>query len=476
MSKTAIVTGGARGIGRGCALELAARGYDIALVDLLEPEMKRTAGEIEALGRKALTYQADVVSFARAHEVVADVARQWSVVDFLLNDAGASNAKGILEIKEEEFDRTIAVNLKSCFNYIHAIAPIMLKQETGGRIVSMSSLNALSGGVTSAVSKHSYAAAKAGIRAGDIITHLDDEAVQGLTLNQAVEKMRGQVNTKIRLKVMRKGLDKPLEVTIVRDVIRVRSVRSKIEGEDIGYIRISSFNEQTTDGLKKAITDITAQIPPEKLKGYVIDLRNNPGGLLDQAISVSDTFLERGEIVSTRGRDAEETQRFNARAGDLTKGKPLIVLINGGSASASEIVAGALQDQKRATIVGTRSFGKGSVQTIIPLGSGNGALRLTTARYFTPSGKSIQAKGITPDIEVLQEVPEEVKARASTETKGESSLRGHLKAEGDEQAGSQSYVPPETKDDKALNAAFELLRGARTDAAFPPNPKGAVPN
>src|SRR3981081_1104708 len=318
-------------------------------------------------------------------------------------------------------------------------------------------------------------AAKAGIRAGDIITHLDDEAVQGLTLNQAVEKMRGQVNTKIRLKVMRKGLDKPLEVTIVRDVIRVRSVRSKIEGEDVGYIRISSFNEQTTDGLKKAITDITAQIPPEKLKGYVIDLRNNPGGLLDQAISVSDTFLERGEIVSTRGSQAAP-RAFNPRAGDLTRGKPLIVLINGGSASASEIVAGALQDQKRATVVGTRSFGKGSVQNIIPLGSGDGGVRLPTARYFPPSGKSIQAKGITPDIEVLQEVPGEVKARASTETKGESSLRGHLKAEGDEQAGSQSYVPPETKDDRALNAAFELLRGARTDAAFPPNPKGAVPN
>jgi 3-oxoacyl-[acyl-carrier protein] reductase len=163
VSKTAIVTGGARGIGRGCALELANRGYDIALVDLLEPEMRRTAGELEALGRKTLTYKADVSSFARAHEIVADVARQWGVVDFLLNDAGASNAKGILEIKEEEFDRTIAVNLKSCFNYIHAAAPIMLQQELGGRIVSMSSLNALSGGVTSAVSKHSYAAAKAGI-------------------------------------------------------------------------------------------------------------------------------------------------------------------------------------------------------------------------------------------------------------------------------------------------------------------------
>jgi len=317
-------------------------------------------------------------------------------------------------------------------------------------------------------------AAKAGVRAGDIITHLDDEAVQGLTLNQAVEKMRGQVNTKIRLKIMRKGVDKPIEVSITRDVIRVRSVRSRVEGDDIGYIRLTQFNEQTTDGLKKAIADISTQIPAEKLKGYVLDLRNNPGGLLDQAISVSDSFLERGEIVSTRGRDAEETQRFNARAGDLTKGKAVIVLINGGSASASEIVAGALQDHKRATLVGTRSFGKGSVQTIIPLGSGNGALRLTTARYYTPSGKSIQAKGIIPDIEVLQDVPDEVKGR--TETKGESSLRGHLKAEGEEQAGSQSYVPPEAKDDKALKAAMDLLHGVTVNSAFPPNPKAAIPN
>ena len=177
------------------------------------------------------------------------------------------------------------------------------------------------------------------------------------------------------------------------------------EGDDIGYIRITQFNEQTTEGLKKALSDIAAQVPPEKLRGYVIDLRNNPGGLLDQAISVSDAFLDRGEIVSTRGRDPEETQRFNARPGDLTKGKPVIVLINGGSASASEIVAGALQDHKRATVLGTRSFGKGSVQTIIPLGAGNGALRLTTARYYTPAGRSIQAKGIIPDIESLQEVP-----------------------------------------------------------------------
>ena len=316
-------------------------------------------------------------------------------------------------------------------------------------------------------------AAKAGILANDIITKLDDEQVQGLTLNQAVEKMRGPVNTKIRLTIMRKGAEKPIEVTITRDVIRVRSVRSRAE-DDVGYIRISQFNEQSTDGLKKAITDLAGQIPPEKLKGFIIDLRNNPGGLLDQAISISDAFLERGEIVSTRGRNAEETQRFNARPGDLTKGKPVIVLINGGSASASEIVAGALQDHKRATILGTRSFGKGSVQTIIPLGAGNGALRLTTARYFTPSGRSIQAKGISPDIEVLQDVPDEFKARS--DTKGESSLRGHLKAEGDEQGGSQSYIPPEQKDDKALQAALELIRGIRTNAAFPPNPKSGVPN
>jgi len=289
--------------------------------------------------------------------------------------------------------------------------------------------------------------------------------VQGLTLNQAVEKMRGPANTKIKLRIMRKGGDKPIEVTIVRDVIRVRSVRSHSEGEDIGYIRITQFNEQTTDGLKKAIGDLSSQLGSDKVKGFVVDLRNNPGGLLDQAISVSDTFLDKGEIVSTRGRNAEETQRFNARPGDMTKGKPVIVLINGGSASASEIVAGALQDHKRATLVGTRSFGKGSVQTIIPLGSGNGALRLTTARYYTPSGKSIQAKGIVPDIEVLQDVPDELKSR--TDTKGEASLRGHLKNDGDEKTGSQSYVPPDAKDDKALKMADDLLRGVKVNASAP---------
>jgi carboxyl-terminal processing protease len=320
-------------------------------------------------------------------------------------------------------------------------------------------------------------AAKAGILANDIITKLDDEQVQGLTLNQAVEKMRGPVNTKIKLTVMRKGNDKPIELSITRDVIRVRAVRSEVQGDDVGYIRMTQFNEQTTEGLKKAIDDITAKVSDDKLKGYILDLRNNPGGLLDQAISVSDAFLEKGEIVSTRGRNAEETQRFNARPGDLTKHKPVIVLINGGSASASEIVAGALQDHRRVTVVGTRSFGKGSVQTIIPLGSGNGALRLTTARYFTPSGRSIQAKGISPDIEVLQDVPDDIKAKTDTSTKGEASLRGHLKAaEGSEQTGSQSYIPPNQKDDKALAMALDLLRGKQVNSAFPPSAKTPVPN
>jgi carboxyl-terminal processing protease len=314
-------------------------------------------------------------------------------------------------------------------------------------------------------------ASHAGILANDLITMLDDEQVQGLTLNQAVEKMRGPVNTKIKLKIIRKGVDNPIDVTLVRDNIRVRSVRSRVEADDIAYIRITTFNEQTTEGLKKSIADLQNQIGGDKLKGYVIDLRNNPGGLLEEAVTVSDAFLERGEIVSTRGRNPEETQRRTAHPGDLTKGKPVIVLINGGSASASEIVAGALQDHKRATLVGTRSFGKGSVQTIIPLGSGNGALRLTTARYYTPSGRSIQAKGIVPDIEVLQDVPEELKSR--TDTKGEASLRGHLKNDGDEKTGSQSYVPPDAKDDKALKMADDLLHGIRSSATTAAAPAAA---
>jgi carboxyl-terminal processing protease len=318
-------------------------------------------------------------------------------------------------------------------------------------------------------------AAKAGILSGDFISQIDGEQVQGLTLEQAVNKMKGPVETQTKLTILRKGADAPINVSITREIIHVRPVSYRTNGGDIGYIRISSFSEQTGDELKKAIGDIAKQIPSQNVVGYVLDLRNNPGGLLDQAVSVSSEFLARGEVVSTRGRRPEETQRFSAHGGDLTKGKPLVVLINGGSASASEIVAGALHDHKRATLIGTRSFGKGSVQTIIPLGAGHGALALTTARYFTPSGRSIQAQGILPDIEILQDVPDELKGRA--EMKGEASMRGHLSAEGTEQTGSQSYVPPVEKDDKALAAAYNLLRGVTVNAGVPAAAaKTTVPN
>ncbi|MGO4336278.1 S41 family peptidase, partial [Labrys sp. KB_33_2] len=302
-------------------------------------------------------------------------------------------------------------------------------------------------------------ASKAGVLSGDLITAIDGEATQGMTLQQAVDKMRGAVNTPIILKILRnKG--EPVDIKVVRDIIKVQSVKAKKLGDDIGYIRITQFNEQTFDGLKKNIDKLSKEIGPDKLKGFVIDLRNNPGGLLDQAIQVSDAFLERGEIVSTRGRQADDVQRYSARNGDLTGGKPVIVLVNGGSASASEIVAGALQDHKRATILGTRSFGKGSVQTIIPL-QGNGALRLTTARYYTPSGRSIQAKGIEPEIVVQENVPDDLKGK--DQTKGESGLKGHLaNPDADnksEEGGSSAYVPANEKDDTQLNKAIDLLHG-----------------
>jgi carboxyl-terminal processing protease len=313
---------------------------------------------------------------------------------------------------------------------------------------------------------------RAGIKAGDLITHLDDEPIQGLTLDQAVEKMRGRVNTPIKLTVQREGEDKPLEIRVVRDIIKIRSVRQRAE-DDIGYVRITSFNEQTQDGLEDAVSELKEEIG-DNLKGYVIDLRNNPGGLLDVAISVSDAFLEQGEIVSTRGRKSGDTKRQNARPGDVTDGKKIVVLINGGSASASEIVAGALQDHGRATIVGTRSFGKGSVQTIIPIGGDGGAMRLTTARYFTPSGRSIQAKGIEPDRLVEQELPADTDAKRVTI--GESELRGHLQGEGEEQSGSSAYVPSEKEDDRQLAFALNLLRGVEVAADPEPKPEPTTQN
>ena len=321
-------------------------------------------------------------------------------------------------------------------------------------------------------------ASRAGILSGDIISAIDGENVQGLSLNQAVDKMRGAPDTSVTLKILRGSNKDPQDIKVTRAVIQIKSVRERQEGGDIGYIRITQFNEQTFEGVRAAIQKFQNDIPAAKFKGYVLDLRNNPGGLLDQSIDVVNCFLDRGEIVSTRGRNADETMRYNARPGDLSKGKPVVVLINGGSASASEIVAGALQDHKRATILGTRSFGKGSVQTIIPLGQNNGAVRLTTARYYTPSGRSIQAKGIDPDVTVLQDVPDDLKGK--DDTKGEASLRGHLKNGEGEKGGSQAFVPPDAKNDKQLVAAEDILRGVNKAmnnlTAAPASEPAKVPN
>ena len=297
-------------------------------------------------------------------------------------------------------------------------------------------------------------AARAGIMAGDLITHLDGTQVLGLTLSDAVELMRGPVGTDIVLTVRREGVDKPLEFTITRAIIKIRSVRSRVEG-DAAYLRITSFNEQTLSGVQKALKELKSELG-DRMTGVIMDLRNNPGGLLDQAVAVSDAFLDKGEIVSTRGRRHDSTQRFNAKPGDLAEGLPIVVLINGGSASASEIVAGALQDHRRAIILGTKSFGKGSVQTIIPI-SGQGAIRLTTARYFTPSGRSIQAKGIEPDIAVEQARIETIDNGRS---RSEATLRNPLS--GDSESDESDNGPKRSeaaKDDFQLARALDLLRG-----------------
>lgn len=306
---------------------------------------------------------------------------------------------------------------------------------------------------------------RAGVKAGDYITHLDDQPVMGQTLGEAVDKMRGKVGTSIKLTIRRTDTPDPVELTLTRDVIKISAVKHEVVDNDIGYIRITTFNQNTDTSVRKAIEDIKAKAGP-KLQGYVLDLRNNPGGLLDQAIAVSDDFLDKGEIVSTRGRHEEETRRDNATPGDIADGLPIVVLINGGSASASEIVSGALQDHRRAILLGTKSFGKGSVQTVIPL-PGHGAMRLTTARYYTPSGRSIQAKGIEPDILVEQAKIETVENRYTKESDLPGALRNPdvKKAEKAEKPelkpSEEEAIPGKTAKDEdyQLMRAVDLLRG-----------------
>ena len=279
---------------------------------------------------------------------------------------------------------------------------------------------------------------RAGVLAGDFISHIDGEQVMGLTLSEAVEKMRGKVGSKITLTILREGASEPIEKVMNRDVIKIQTTKGHTEG-DVGYIRLTQFAESTGPGLKEQVKKIQDKLGKDKVKGYVLDLRNNPGGLLDQAIEVSDAFLDKGEIVSTRGRVADSGKRYNATKGDIINGLPLVVLINGGSASASEIVAGALQDHHRAIILGTKSFGKGSVQTVIPL-TGHGAMRLTTSRYYTPSGRSIQAEGIEPDIEVKQAKIEYVEQNKYY--RNEAGLSRHLENPNDKKDGKATETAP----------------------------------
>ncbi|MDD9901747.1 MAG: S41 family peptidase [Alphaproteobacteria bacterium] len=300
---------------------------------------------------------------------------------------------------------------------------------------------------------------RAGVQSGDLIAEIDGKPVMGMTLSDAVEKMRGKVGSEIKLTVLRQGAKEPLQIRIVRDIIQIRSVKYRVENENIGYIRITAFNAQTSPGLKKAFGAIKKEAG-DKLLGYVLDLRNNPGGLLDEAISVSDAFLDKGEIVSTRGRQADDTRRDNATPGDMTEGLPVVVLINGGSASASEIVAGALQDHKRGIVMGTQSFGKGSVQTIFNV-PGGGAIRLTTARYFTPSGRSIQAKGIEPDI--IVEPAKVVAEKKNGFEMHEKDLKGALVNPQNDDKDVEPTLKPEdddkdAKDKTAENADYQLVR------------------
>ncbi|WP_107497840.1 S41 family peptidase [Thalassobius sp. I31.1] len=312
----------------------------------------------------------------------------------------------------------------------------------------------------------------AGMEAGDFITHVDGESLLGLTLNEAVELMRGPVGSETVITVVREGVDEPFDVSIIRDTIQLTAVRTRIEGSTV-VLRVTTFNDQTYDNLSEGLAKSVEELGGiENVNGFVLDLRNNPGGLLNQAIAVSDAFLNAGEIVSTRGRAPEDGERWNARDGDLTEGLPIVVLINGGSASASEIVAGALQDHRRAIVVGTRSFGKGSVQTIMPL-RGDGAMRLTTARYYTPSGRSIQALGVSPDI-VVEQPRRDPNAEAEEETQGfsrtEADLRGSLDNDSisederrllEEERARVEEAAQLREEDYQLAYAIDLLTGLR---------------
>ena len=327
-----------------------------------------------------------------------------------------------------------------------------MSEQTQGKFGGLGIEVTMEGGLVKVVSPiDDTPASKAGIKPGDYITNIDDEAVMGMTLNDAVDKMRGKIGTKVKLTIRRIN-EKPLEITLKREEIKIQSVKNDIKADDVVYIRISSFSDDVDKMTAKAIREAKKKLG-KKLKGIVIDVRNNPGGLLDQAVNVSDLFLDKGEIVSTRSRNEEDTVKYSAKEGDIAKGLPIVVIINDGSASASEIVAGALQDHKRAIILGEKSFGKGSVQTVIPLGD-YGAMRLTTARYYTPSGRSIQAKGIEPDIEVK---PAKVEIIDTGLAFSEAEFSNALKNENDTKK-SDKDIEKQKKESEELAKDYQLSR------------------
>jgi carboxyl-terminal processing protease len=348
------------------------------------------------------------------------------------------------------------------------------QQDTSGQFGGLGIEVTMEEGVIKVVSPiDDTPAQKAGILANDYIVELDGKSVQGISIDDAVAKMKGPVGTKIKLTVIREGQQKPLYFELTRDTIAQRVVKWSMEG-DVAVLRLARFTEQAYPGIQKAIKDIYAQnkdVPP---KGIILDLRNNPGGLVDQAVYVSDAFLKEGAVVLTRGRTDSESTRYDAKPDDLDAklaDVPLVVLINGGSATAAEIVAGALQDHKRATLIGTRSFGKGSVQSIIHMGD-NGGIRLTTARYYTPNNRSIQAAGIQPDILITENVPDDLKGR--DEILGEAGLNGQIGGGTEQTAttGSSVYIPPDKKDDTQLQYAIRLIDGKESNAAYPPKADG----
>ena len=401
-------------------------------------------GAVEALAKAA-----PARSVAVAGTPPAPSRRYGSLDDFyeaavgIINDSAAGDDARMVE----STINGMLASLDPHSNFLGAGAYRDMQVQTKGQFGGLGIEVTMADGLVKVVTPiEDTPAARAGVLAADLITHIDDQPVEGLALNQAVERMRGPVGSKVRVRITRQNVDKPIELVITRETIRVRAVRANPEGNDVGYIRITQFNEQTTDLLKTAIAGLQQNLDRKKLKGFVLDLRSNPGGLLAQAISVADLFLDKGEIVSLRGRNAPDNKTYNAKPGDLLKGAPIVVLINGGTAAGSEILAAALRDNNRATVLGSRSFGKGSVQTILPLGPGAGALRLTTARFFTPAGRSIQASGVSPDIEVLQDIPADQKAKAAASP---------------EQTGLQSFIPPDRKDDRAFQRAIAMLRSKR---------------